>query len=163
MVQSSSRHVDCCCVHCKRKVVGKQHIIQLLTLTPSRRVKIPFSRGIKHGPSSVTHVSSLHCCFKSGSMFETVYKWHWTHRRRASKTKIASTFILVRGFQRKGTYYWSSRVCLESLFLVINNWTNMAGSAPVARVVAHSGFSVILQITNLEAKVYENLRCVRKL
>jgi len=50
----------------------------------------------------------------------------------------------------------------KASFLVINNWTNMAGSAPVARVVTHSGFSVILQITNLAAKLYENLRCIRK-
>ena len=42
----------------------------------------------------------------------------------------------------------------KASFLVINNWPNMAGSAPVTRVVGHSGFLVILKITNLTRLTY---------
>lgn len=41
------------------------------TLTPSRRVRIPFSLGMKHGPSIVKQVSSSQYRFELGLAFES--------------------------------------------------------------------------------------------
>lgn len=86
----------------ERKTFNFKHS---LTLTPSRRVKIPFSRGMKQGLSLVTHVSSVQCCLKLLLTSEPMYRWHWTHFRKAPRAIIASTLILLRRFQRMSCNY----------------------------------------------------------